>query len=345
MSKGGSGFVQMLENEIWSYCMDYKLITTTNPKLLSTLFLSEVPLALSQILISSSSSFTAFLLMNFLHQDGKRSITAIISHDKVSQLQRTEDSHYGVKEARKAKIGGYLKVQETFARISSFSPSERMKELIEIIEGQADLDVQFNVEDADHIDPLISCLYMALPFVMRGASSSKFLNYLNKHILPVFEKLPEEQKLDLLKALVEISPYTTPQDSCEILPSVVQLLKKYMPRRKTGEEMNFTYVECLLYTFHHLVHKVPNATNSLRGYKIVTCQPSDRLGEDFSDHYKDFTERLFHHIPFSFSCISNEHVVIQSCQFDEFYWVLVDVLTSCIFGVLQVLGLSYQVTL
>ena len=67
--------------------------------------------------------------------------------------------------------------------------------------------------------------------------------------------------------------------------------QKYMPRRKTGEEMNFTYVECLLYTFHHLAHKVPNATNSLCGYKIVTGQPSDRLGEDFSELNKDFTER------------------------------------------------------
>lgn len=99
--------------------------------------------------------------------------------------------------------------------------------------------------------------------------------------------------------------------------------QKYMPLRKTGgEEMNFTYVECLLYAFHHLAHKVvnshyfcfyymllfgcyvamliwyffliqaPNATNSLCGYKIVTGQPSDRLGEDFSECYKDFTERL-----------------------------------------------------
>lgn len=67
--------------------------------------------------------------------------------------------------------------------------------------------------------------------------------------------------------------------------------QKYMPRKKTGEEMNFTYVECLLYTFHHLAHKVPNATNSLCGYKIVTGQPSDRLGEDFSELNKDFTER------------------------------------------------------
>ncbi|GLT68935.1 hypothetical protein SLA2020_411250 [Shorea laevis] len=172
------------------------------------------------------------------------------------------------------------------------APPERMKELIGIVEGQADLDAVFNVSDADHIDRLISCLYMALPFVVRGASSSKFLNYLNKHIIPVFDKLPEERKLDLLKALAEISPYTTPQDSRQILPNVVQLLKKYMPRRKTGEETNFTYVECLLYTFHHLAHKVPNATNSLCGYKIVTGQPSDRLGEDFSELYKDFTERL-----------------------------------------------------
>lgn len=92
-----------------------------------------------------------------------------------------------------------------------------------------------------------------------------------------------------------------------------------MPKRKTAEEMNFTYVECLLFTFHHLASKViiahifeissyimchlpvsiivicvkqaPNASNSLCGYKIVTGQPSDRLGEDFTEQYKDFTER------------------------------------------------------
>ncbi|KAJ6688935.1 hypothetical protein OIU85_005363 [Salix viminalis] len=120
----------------------------------------------------------------------------------------------------------------------------------------------------------------------------RFLNYLNKHIIPVFDKLPEERKLDLLKALAEISPFTLPQDSRQVLPSVVQLLKKYMPRRKSGEEMNFTYVECLLYVFHHLAHKAPNATNSLCGYKIVTGQPSDRLGEDFSEFYTDLIERL-----------------------------------------------------
>lgn len=171
------------------------------------------------------------------------------------------------------------------------APLERVQELVEIIEGQADLDAQFDASDGDHIDRFISCLQMALPFFVRGASSSKFVTYLSKQIIPVFEKLLDERKLDLLKNLAECSPYATPQDSRQILPSVVQLLKKYMVRRKI-EEINFVHVECLLYTFHHLAHKTPNATNSICGYKIVTGQPSDRLGEDFSDQHKDFTERL-----------------------------------------------------
>ncbi|GAB4831356.1 hypothetical protein Ancab_005368 [Ancistrocladus abbreviatus] len=136
---------------------------------------------------------------------------------------------------------------------------------------------------------------MAIPFFVRGGSNSKFLNYVNKHIIPVFDKLPnKERKLDLLKNLADSSPYSTSQDSCLILPSVVQLLKKCMPRRKT-EEMNFTYVECLLHSFHNLVSKAPNATNSLYGYKVVTGQPSDRLGEDFSEYHKDFMESVVYY--------------------------------------------------
>lgn len=37
---------------------------------------------------------------------------------------------------------------------------------------------------------------------------------------------------------------------------------------------------------------MPNATNPLCGYKMVTGQPSDRLNEDFTPQYTEFTERL-----------------------------------------------------
>ncbi|PWA59260.1 apoptosis inhibitory protein 5 (API5) [Artemisia annua] len=265
-------------------------------------------------------------LLSLLRQDVKESLTALFKHiesveepiaddnrertlafirDKVFPLksellkpQEQMERHITdlIKKSLQDVTGAEFKMFMDFLKSLSIfgekAPTERIQELIEIIEGQADLDAQFDVSDGDHIDRLISCIYMALPFFLRGASSSKFLNYLNKNIIPVFDQLPEERKVDLLKNLAESSPYSTPQDSRQILPSLVQLLKKYMPVRKTGEEMNFTYVECLLYTFHHLAHKAPNATNSLCGYKIVTGQPSDRLGEDFSEFNKDFTERL-----------------------------------------------------
>ncbi|RZC46630.1 hypothetical protein C5167_039580 [Papaver somniferum] len=226
-------------------------------------------------------------LMSLLRQDAKASLTALFKHienteepipddsirekvlnfikDKVFPLKaellmpREEmERHITdlVKKSLQDVTGAEFKMFMDFLKSLSIfgegTPPERVKELIEIVEGQADLDAQF----------------------ARGAPNSKFVNYLNKNILPVFDKLPEERKLDLFKNLAEISPYTSPQDSRQLLPSVVQLMKIYMPRRKTGEDMDFSCVECLLYTFHHLSHKTPNATNSLCGYTIELAKTS-----------------------------------------------------------------------
>lgn len=271
-------------------------------------------------------------LMSLLRQDVKASLTALFKHvesidesqdenreqeenirekvltfirDKVFPIkaellkpQEQMERHITdlIKKCLQDVTGAEFKMFIDFLKSLSIfgdkAPPERIQELIQIIESQADLDANFDVVDVDHIDRLISCLYIAIPFFMRGASNGNFLSYVHKHIVPVFDKFPEERRLEFLKNLAECSPYTSPQDARQILPSIVQLLKKYMPRKRTGEEMNFTYVECLLYTFHHLASKAPNATNSLCGYKIITGQPSDRIGEDFSEYFKDFTERL-----------------------------------------------------
>ncbi|CAA0808690.1 Apoptosis inhibitory protein 5 (API5 [Striga hermonthica] len=270
-------------------------------------------------------------LMTLLRQDVKTSLTALFKHigstddrnaedlsawegirekvlcfirDKVfplkAELLKPKDEmerhitnlvKQNLQDVTAAEFKLFMDFLKSLSLFGQNAPVERVQELVEIIEGQADLDAQFDVSDGDHIARFISCLQMALPLFMRGASCSKFFNYLTKQIIPVFDKLTEERKLDLLKNLAECSPYAKPQDSRQLLPSVVQLSKKYMVRKKI-EEINFTCIECLLYAFHHLAHKTPNATNSLCGYKIVTGQPSDRLGEDFSEQYKDFTERL-----------------------------------------------------
>ncbi|GAA0184655.1 hypothetical protein LIER_31943 [Lithospermum erythrorhizon] len=269
-------------------------------------------------------------LMVLLRQDVKISLTALFKHvgsnddrsaedltwesirekvlcfirDKVfplkSELLRPQEEmerhitnlvKQNIQDVTAAEFKMFLDFLKSLSLFGQNASTERLQELVEIIESQADLDAQFNVSDSEHIERFISCMRIGHPLFARGASSGKFLSYLNKQILPGFDKLSEESKLDLLKTLAECSSYATPQDSRQLLPSIVQLLKKYMVRRKI-EEINFTSIECLLFTFHHLAHKVPNATNSLCGYKIVTGQPSDRLGEDFSEQNKDFTERL-----------------------------------------------------
>ncbi|KAL3681101.1 hypothetical protein R1sor_024057 [Riccia sorocarpa] len=261
-------------------------------------------------------------LMSVLRQDTKASLTALFKHiensdenirervlifvrEKVFPLKHEllhpqEDMERHITDLIKKSLqdvtGAEFKMFMDFLKSLSLfgekAPPERVQELLEIVEGQADLDAQFNIEDTDHIDRLMSCLNMALPFYARGASNSKFFNYINKHLLPVFDKLPEEKRVDLLKNLAEGSPYTSAQDARSLLPSVVALIKKYIPRKKTSDEINFNYAECLLYAFHQLAYKAPNTTNSLCGYRIVTGQPSDRLGEDFTELYKDFIERL-----------------------------------------------------
>ncbi|XP_028116241.1 apoptosis inhibitor 5-like protein API5 isoform X2 [Camellia sinensis] len=224
-------------------------------------------------------------LMTLLRRDIKTSLTVLFKHVGNTDEPSTEEIIYepSTVESIREKVLCFIRDKVFPIKAELLKPQEQMERHI--------TDLVKKVSDGDHIDRLISCLHMALPFFTRGASSNRFLNYLNKNIVPVFDKLPEERKVDLLKNLAECSPYVTPQDSRQLLPSVVQLLKKHMVRRKV-EEINFTFIECLLYIFHHLAHKTPNATNSLCGYKIVTGQPSDRLGEDFSEYYKDFTERL-----------------------------------------------------
>lgn len=288
-------------------------------------FLPKVADVLGQLLLAEESlekDAVQKALMSVLRQDTKASLTALFKHiessdenirekvlifvrDKVfplktELLEPQEDMEKHITELIKkclqdvtgAEFKMFMDFLKSLTLFGEEAPPDRVQELLEIVEGQADLDAQFNVADTDHIDRLMSCLYLALPFYMRGASNSKFLNYINKHLLPVFDKLPEDKKLDLLKNLAESSPFVTAQDARHLLPSILQLLKRYMPRRRTSEEFNYTFVECLLYTFHQLAHKTPNTTNSLCGYKIVTGQPSDRLGEDFTEVYKDFIERL-----------------------------------------------------
>ncbi|XP_071907364.1 apoptosis inhibitor 5-like protein API5 isoform X3 [Coffea arabica] len=226
-------------------------------------------------------------LMSLLRQDTRTSLTALFKHVGSTEERGAEEP--STWENVREKVLGFIKEKVFPLKAELLKPQEEMERHIVNL-------VKQNLQDvtADEFKMFVGFL-KSLSLFGQNASAEHVQELVEiiegQADLDAIFDLPEKWTLDLLKTLAECSLYATPQDSRQFLPSVVQLLKKYMVRRKI-EEMNFTYIECLLYAFHHLAYKTPNATNSLCGYKIVTGQPSDRLGEDFSEQFKDFTERL-----------------------------------------------------
>lgn len=119
----------------------------------------------------------------------------------------------------------------------------------------------FNVSDTIQVDGLISVMQMLVQFYKSGVQINGVLNFVNNYVWPRFEELPEDRKLDFLRALAEISLFTRAPVSDDTLRSMVKILKVYMPTSKGSvfeEEKSSTHVECLLYVFHHLAHKAKN---------------------------------------------------------------------------------------
>ncbi|XP_065070517.1 apoptosis inhibitor 5-like [Rhopilema esculentum] len=145
--------------------------------------------------------------------------------------------------------------------------------LADVIAEQAELEKSFEPSDIDSIDRLITCTRQAVPFFKKGASSEKFYDYLVKNVLPVINEVAQtgemgDFRLELLKLFVEVSPYVTEDQAKESIDIIFNKLIDYMPAPPTDEEedkeaaddkeieaekkLNFSYVECLLFTFHQL---------------------------------------------------------------------------------------------
>lgn len=259
-------------------------------------------------------------LMQVVRQNAKDALTAVFKHvenaednvrDKVFNFIRLKifpnkasllappdmerhitDLIKGLQDVTGDEFQMLMNFLRTLSLFGDKAPPERMQELVDIVEAQADLDSKFDISDADHAERILACLQMAVPLYATGGSNGRFLGFINRHVLPSMDKLSESKQQDLLRSIAECSPFTAPSDARALLPSLVEILKKELPREKPEKDLNYSHVECLLYAFHQLSFKVPNATNPLCGYKAYTGQPSDRLGEDFNKVNEDWLKRL-----------------------------------------------------
>lgn len=133
---------------------------------------------------------------------------------------------------------------------------------------QDDLEQTSNPSDPDCVDRLSQCTRQAVPF-SKTVHSIRFVTYFCEQVLPSLGILtiPVEGldiQLEVLKLLVEMSSFCGDMEKLETnLRKRFDKLLEYMPLpseepengENAGDEepkLRFSYVECLLYSFHQL---------------------------------------------------------------------------------------------
>ncbi|XP_008309710.1 apoptosis inhibitor 5 [Cynoglossus semilaevis] len=149
------------------------------------------------------------------------------------------------------------------------------QQLVECVVDQAFLDQALNPADTDTVDRLLQCTRQALPLFSKNVHSTRFVTYFCEHVLPNLSSLTSpvaelDIQLELLKLLAEMSPYCGDMDKLEANVNMLfTTLLDFMPlppeEAENGEnssseepKLQFSYVECLLYSFHQLGKKLPD---------------------------------------------------------------------------------------
>ncbi|KAI4876420.1 hypothetical protein NFI96_012136, partial [Prochilodus magdalenae] len=148
------------------------------------------------------------------------------------------------------------------------------QQLVELVVEQAFLEQALNPADTDSVDRLLQCTRQALPLFSKNVHSTRFVTYFCEHVLPNLSMLTSpvaelDIQLEVLKLLAEMSPYCGDMDKLE--PNLMMLFEKLLefmplpPEEENGEnavseepKLQFSYVECLLFSFHQLGKKLPD---------------------------------------------------------------------------------------
>uniref|UniRef100_H3BAD9 Apoptosis inhibitor 5 n=1 Tax=Latimeria chalumnae TaxID=7897 RepID=H3BAD9_LATCH len=149
------------------------------------------------------------------------------------------------------------------------------QQLVELVAEQADLEQKFNPAEPDCVDRLLQCTRQAVPLFSKNVHSTKFVTYFCEHVLPSLSSLTSpveglDIQLEVLKLLAEMSSFCGDMEKLESnLKKLFDKLLEYMPlppeEAENGEnagneepKLQFSYVECLLYSFHQLGKKLPD---------------------------------------------------------------------------------------
>uniref|UniRef100_A0A1A7Z6C2 Apoptosis inhibitor 5 n=1 Tax=Iconisemion striatum TaxID=60296 RepID=A0A1A7Z6C2_9TELE len=149
------------------------------------------------------------------------------------------------------------------------------QQLVELVVEQADLEQALNPSESDAVDRLLQCTRQALPLFSKNVHSTRFVTYFCEHVLPNLSTLTSpvaelDIQLEVLKLLAEMSPFCGDMEKLEAnLTMLFTKLMEFMPlppeevengENSANEEpkLQFSYVECLIFSFHQLGKKLPD---------------------------------------------------------------------------------------
>lgn len=187
---------------------------------------------------------------------------------------------------------------QLFMRILTSLPSmttvQGRQNLLDIIISQAELGSKFEPKSPECVDCLILCLKEAMPLLSKNVHSNKLVEYVCLCVLPVLNEIVvstenskdnESIQLELLKLVAEMIINCGDIEKIEeCVINIYNCLITFMPlpnpdetaNETTTPDLNFSSVECLMFTFHHLARRCP---------QILT-------DKEHADRLKDFRLRL-----------------------------------------------------
>ncbi|XP_066146303.1 apoptosis inhibitor 5 isoform X1 [Euwallacea fornicatus] len=165
----------------------------------------------------------------------------------------------------------FMTVMPYLVSLKIAKTSEGQKELINLVEQKIEINEKFDPleEGTYNTDRLIMCVDTILPLFSAVNQSSKFLVYYCKEVLSQWHTIGtlddgEQYQLRLLRQFALLSACSWKiENISEIVEQVFDKLKEYMPLPSEDVDvnkilnLNFTVVECLLYTFHKLAAQCP----------------------------------------------------------------------------------------
>lgn len=147
---------------------------------------------------------------------------------------------------------------------------------------------------------LLSCIQQAIPLFSKNVNSNKYVSMFIDNVLVIFNEITDEEiKFEILKSFADLCSFyaslvTTEKISDKQIDTVFNLLLSYLPKpsvevqapqdsesaddkeKQEDDEVrfNFSYVECLMYTFHLLAKSkqeflnAPESKDKLKDFRI-----------------------------------------------------------------------------